>query len=658
MTSLRRYSLTMFTFSPFVQFGRRAAPWCAGLLVVASATLAWHQALPALQPAPLLLAPMVSTLDHCLQKPTGEPVHTGCVGPQGSAADILGWTFRELGTPRAPHLELGYTLKLPLLDFLRPAQGDWIVDNEAVQRVARTVEQFPRPVVLYLFSTHFETGAPIEAELAQDPANLAATPEGPLPIDTYYGARLYPWSIARTDNSLTQRREQVIRALSNALCALPSPARDRIAGVTLLGETHQLYPRFETGMGFSSPYVLADYSKVSQDGFRHYLEQRFGQLSLLNQHLGSQLRSWDEIPIPTPSNSSTDANATLAFLDPFSHGILPVNGWVAPEKNSTTPGQGLVRVYVDGRLHSRATIEMSRQDVLAALPELGTANVGWRSDLDFSAWKPGRHRIDLLLERSGRPLSHLATREVDVLPAAGSPFSASGLSTQPAETGPMAGLPPTLPRVGETPRFSVDLPNDRTTLRYNPLAKLWHDYRNQQVVDYLQHFRQVISAGCLGQKSLFTHQLIPYFNPSWDAQRYAVDASLQPLPGLSSGISLYGEPAYGETFFRWRRSAHQAPYGVTEYHPLKAMAPQDLGEAFERHRRHGARFLSMFLEGHFHGILMAEHTNIFAFERQNKQFGSDRLYQSLKTVLNNPLAVEPGLSGLRPNSRASNESNH
>jgi hypothetical protein len=33
--------------------------------------------------------------------------------------------------------------------------------------------------------------------------------------------------------------------------------------------------------------------------------------------------------------------------------------------------------------------------VLAAKPEFGRANVGWRHDLDFSQWPPGIHRIDL-----------------------------------------------------------------------------------------------------------------------------------------------------------------------------------------------------------------------------------------------------------------------
>ena len=113
---------------------------------------------------------------------------------------------------------LGYTLVVPLLNLFEPhaqaapaPEGRWAVNEEALRRIARTIEGVPRPVVLYLFSTHFSEEAPIETALAQNPDNMAATPAGPLPPDRYMGWPLYPWSIARTDNPITRRREQALR---------------------------------------------------------------------------------------------------------------------------------------------------------------------------------------------------------------------------------------------------------------------------------------------------------------------------------------------------------------------------------------------------------------------------------------------------------------
>ncbi|MCB2033678.1 MAG: hypothetical protein KDF57_10335, partial [Ottowia sp.] len=182
---------------------------------------------------------------------------------------------------------VGYTLLVPLLNLFEPdGHGGWQVDALAVGRIARTVAQVNRPVVLYLFSTHFSERAPIEPVLAQDPANLAASPAGPLPVDHYLGGPLYPWSIARTDNGITQRREQAIEAVAGALCALPPAARGRIVSINVLGEVHHLYPDFEAGMGYGSPYVLTDYSAASRQGFARYLRQRFGSVQALNAYLG------------------------------------------------------------------------------------------------------------------------------------------------------------------------------------------------------------------------------------------------------------------------------------------------------------------------------------------------------------------------------------
>ena len=85
-------------------------------------------------------------------------------------------------------------------------------------------------------------------------------------LDRYMGVPMYPWSVARLDNPITERRDEAMRAVSGALCRLPAAARQRLVGINLLGETHQLYPDFETGMGTDRPYVVTDYSPTSRAG--------------------------------------------------------------------------------------------------------------------------------------------------------------------------------------------------------------------------------------------------------------------------------------------------------------------------------------------------------------------------------------------------------
>ena len=386
--------------------------WLTAATLLGVAAWMLHEARPTISPRPLVLTPMVGGLDDCLQgKPssTDTPLPAGCSGPDGSASALIEATLTHLGAPSSPAIELGYTLKAPLLDFLRPDGNGWSVDTAAIKRLANTLAQEKRPAVLYLFSNHFQTGAAIEKELAGQAENRAFSQKGPLPIDTYYGQPLYPWSIARTDNTLTQRRIQVIRALSNEICALPEDTRSRLIGITVLGETHQMFPHFESGMGFSSPYEISDYSPASIEGFRTFLRQRFGTLALLNQNIGSDFKDWSEVQPPSRDIRSRPLQGYWQHLDAYAHGVLPLSGWVAPEPGQPV-GQGQVRVYLNGRLLNRAPIALDRQDVLAALPGLGSANVGWRSNLDFSGLPHGIYQLDFYLDRLGWPLRHLCRR--------------------------------------------------------------------------------------------------------------------------------------------------------------------------------------------------------------------------------------------------------
>ena len=248
-----------------------------GLAVLLGATTFWlagqARTVLAATPERLTLAPMVGGLDFCLQhrpNTTGEPtLPASCQGATGSAAALVEATLASLGPVHSPDLELGYTLKARLMDFLRDNAGQWEVDTAAVQRLVQTIRDVPRPVVLYLFSTHFETRSPIESSLASDPSNMAITPQGPLPVDRYYDAKLFPWSVADTTNTISQRRGQVMEAIATELCRKPEDVRARILGVTLLGETHQHFPHFQTGMCFAGPYEVSDYSAGSRLSLIH-----------------------------------------------------------------------------------------------------------------------------------------------------------------------------------------------------------------------------------------------------------------------------------------------------------------------------------------------------------------------------------------------------
>jgi len=599
--------------------------WLAGLCLLVLASSPWWW--PLTQRPPLLLAPMMDLSPCLLAKPSSASENqsdwiTPCTGPNASAAKLVESTLRHLqpNTPATTAWQLGYTLKVPLLSLLQLEQSAWHVNRQAIDNIVRTVRDNPRPLVLYLFSTHFGVNAPIEPVLAQDPDNIAQTPQGPLPIDSYYAQPIYPWSLARTDNPITQHRVKVIRVLLQNLCKLPSSARSRIKGITLLGEVHQMFPNFESGMGFNGPYQVSDYSSTSVAGFRQHLHSRYPSIEALNQQLGSDYPSFDAVTPPSKDIRHEPLRRYQEHIDAYAAGQIPITGWVhAPDTPSAAQA---VKIYLDGKHIADAPVHLSRQDVRAARPEFNSADLGWRHDLDYSQLATGIHRIDLALSQPGQPLINLGSRSISIMD--------QRQSTPKAVAS--ASLPALQPLPAHVAAYT-DEPRDQASYYYNPLAREWQAFREAQVVHYLQYFNTLVAQSCLSDTPRYTHQIVPQFNPGWDSGKYAVDASLQPMKTLHTGISLYGEAGYGHSFADWfSQSAHEH-YGVTEFHPLQAMSSQQLGGVLKQHRDNGARFLSFFLETRWQEQRISSTPNPFSFDPDNRQHASDQLYASMKALL-------------------------
>jgi hypothetical protein len=593
----------------------------------------------------LLVAPMVGNLDDCLLQdgvsaklPAAfRPRPTSCEGPRGSAAELVAQTLAPLrpADPSAARaLRLGYTLNLPLLRMLgRDAAGHWQVDRERVARYVNTLAQSEYPAILYLFATHFGVDAPIEDELARDPDNLAHTQDGPLPIDTYLDYRIYPWSVARTDNGITRARDQVIAEVARQLCAAPQ-AMDKVSGVTVLGEVHQLYPHFETGMGFESAYRISDYSPVSVRGFQAWLARQLGSVDELNRRLGSDFKGWGEVRPPRLDIRKDRLGSYFEHIDAYAHGSVPVSGWVHMpdavwgDARYELPATLLearkpqVLIALNGVVVGRASAELSRQDVAEARPELGTPDLGWRFDLPFADLPAGSHRVDVLLELPRGVPALLGTRHINVMDR----------HQQTPRPQPMRANLITRP-VPAGVAFHVDWPREAMDVYFNPLVPLWHAYRAEQVARYLQHAQQQVAQTCLAQKPVYIHQLHPYGNPSWDAHRYAVQRSLQHNAAYGLGISLYGEASYGFAFGEGLRRWGQHRYGVTEFHPSRAVTAEQMGSILALHRQQGARFLSFFMEARPPGSVPQRMHNPFSFDPDNGAKHGDTLFDAVQQVM-------------------------
>lgn len=616
---------------------------CAALAAGAGglALLAKHHSTPPKHTRPMLLAPMFGTFDTCIATPTATPsagagnaatartqdgartLAETCTGPNGSAAALVESTLSALQPPeraQGPY-PLGYTLAVPLLQLFRATEQGWALDTERIQRLARTVRDTQRPLILYLFSTHFATDAPLEKALATDPANLAQTRDGPMPTSQYYGAPLYNWTLARTDTPLSAYRVQATQALLTEMCRLPAQDIAKIRGVTLLGELHHLFPDFESGMGFGGSYRVTDYSPASVAGFQQFLRQEFQHIDRLNRRLGANYATFTEVQPPSRDIRTEPLQRYTEHIDSFAHGSLPIAGWAfAPRPAGAPPAW--VHVYRNGTFIGKTPVNKGRQDVLQAKPELGDANTGWRLDMDFKRLPVGLHRIDVFLEARPGRLQALGTRRIAIMDDRQRPPAPLAQQALPASAPPDAAL-----------QAHIDWPAEQSSYYYNPLVPLWHSFRGQQVVDYLQFFQGVVKQSCLAGTPHYTHQIIPFTNPSWDENKFAIQVSLRALPGMRLGVSLYGDATYGTAFSQWYASTGHPGYGVTEFHPLKAMNAPALQHTLNQHAARGAQFLSFFLEPHWQGQLVARDANMFSLSPENAPFGSAQLYQSAQRLL-------------------------
>lgn len=605
------------------------------LLLVSGGWLSW---LLAPEDGKLLIAPMIGGLDSCYYKrqelahnePNSEFTKL-CVRENDSPAAVINATLDTFSEKRKfqGDYRLGYTLYVPLFKLFTLQQDRFEINPAFAKRIAHSIRDVDRPVILYLFSDHFGVDSPFEDILAKNPENILQTTAGPLPIDKFGVVKVFPWSFVNLDNQITRLREQAMGAVLDEVCALPDRVRRRIEGVTLLGELHHMYPHFETGMGFDGDYLISDYSAVSVSGFRGFLKEKYHDVQSLNAALGSNFTQFEEIDPPSKNIRTQSLKHFWEHIDPYAHGTLPISGWVGRSSPQVVPQ---IHLYLNGEFHQKVPVKQGRQDVLAALPQIGSPDVGWSHDLDFGQLPLGIHQLDVFVESAQGELIRLASRKVVVV----GPSQA-----KPMEM-PMKPLPSFKSDTSGV-MFSLDHPKDYASYYHNPLVNLWHTFRKSQVTAYLSHFEKLAKSKCIDSRKIYSHQILPFVNPGWDVTKQGVGQDLAVPESVKLGVSLYGEASFGSSFFEWFGQTGRSSYGVTEFHPLKSMNAVELESVFSKHKKNGAKFLSFFAEAkglyeeskgdNGEGVVSAQSSTDFTFSKRNKSVGSSVLFESVREIL-------------------------
>ncbi|MFC5497102.1 beta-galactosidase [Caenimonas terrae] len=602
----------------------------AGLALSAAALVASVAAAPALPQArrPLVIAPVIEGLLICDARPDNEyrnliDARSQCAAHNNNAVEAAASLLDALepGGPRGA-VQVGYTVTVQLLSLYRKREGRWAIDEARIKRVMDVLNALKRPAVLYLAANHFDTSGEITSFLESDPANLMHLADGSVPGSAYFGYKIVPYTL-QTDESIpvNRLRFDALRRVAASVVALPKATRDRLVAITLAGEVHHMFPNFEGGMGNFEQLSVTDYSPASVAGFRRWLRNAYRSVDALNQATGARYGSFEEVQPPARSMLAAHANA-LQHFDGAADGWLAVSGWLWDPKHRIA---GL-ELYVDGQSVAQVPGDFNRLDVYRTLDAVDDPSVGFRHDLDFSSWAPGEYALQVVARTAAgnQELGH-ATLQVE----AGAPPRPGG---EQRHAGRLVRLP-ALATLSDV-RASLDLPKPVQKVMFNRLARDWNGYRAWQVKEFIASMYRVARSAGLPADKLYSHQILPRANSSWNAQFFATDDSVGAALPWKQGINTYGGAAGSTWTQRYIQEMHLTDYGVPEFHQQQWKRPDAAARALALHQRLGARFVSpyyMSVIGDRNQKAGAT-LNRMEIRPNNSLDGSDQLYRAIQAM--------------------------
>ena len=581
----------------------------------------------------LLIAPHIAGETYCpsvVNEGTiddEEAAAFACAARNENAAARITTLLDSIGPSISPsgHYALGYTLNLPLMRFYTKSDAGWTLDRKAIATWVRTIHDVDRPVVVYLSANHFtDGGIAVSKELARDTANLMWTKAGPLAPESYFVVSLYAWTLSNPAAAITVMRRNAFKAVMDEICRLDPVSRARIRGLSVLGEVHQLYSNFLSGQGYNAGFDVTDYEPSSVAAFQKFLAAKFGTVQALNQMAGSSFANFDAIKPPAKNIRHDHLNNFFEHIDEYAAGTVAVQGWAVDK--SGKPVQ--LAIYLDGKFRANVTANLNRTDVPEADPSVRTPNVGWRYDLDYRGEEPGIHTLEVFITQPGKRLVRVTSRGLTVV----------ARNQRPSMALPSAPVDADAPDPASPIRAYIDGPAPLVALFYNPIAALWLEYRNIEVANYIKGFARIADQSCLPGGMVFSHQLMPELNSSWNKDLMAVDASQVPNPDYNQGTTLYGGAAWGQAFFDWKNAAGWKDYAVSEMHPRTELTQAQFEAMLDAHRVNGAVFVAPYYLTIVPWAIRKSQTGglgTMAISPENHQIGSDGFYRAISDIMRN-----------------------
>lgn len=524
---------------------------------------------------PLLIAPMMGRIGY------GEMDGEGQWRQRASEATTAGRLALMLDKLEpggaSGEVVLGHTLSIPLLWLFEAHASGWRLDKRKLDFYLGIVRNVPRPAVVSLLANHFSPDSALARHLARDPTNYMWLANGKPPSSVYFSTQVHAYTL-ETDSTIpvNRLRFQAMDAVLKGLADIERKQPGRVRAVTLMGEIHHLFPDLKGGTGKFDQLQFTDYSPRSIRSFQAWLKRRFERLDWLNEAAGTHFSSWEAVTPPSKDLRHNAGAVLQDHVDAYADGHVPVFGWLASA--DTAPR---IEVYINGALAGLAETGLSRLDVYEAVPGMASSNSGYRFDLNYRSLPAGRHRVDVVWRKSPDQAVVLGTRDLRLADRAGvladtdlrAAFEEKGAT--PLSTSGEGGW--------------LDHPPNQLDLYFNPWAALWQRFREDQVENFLRTTHARAKASGFPADKLYSHQLVPGKNGSWNRMLFAADRTNQPLSPYAKGLTLYGGAAFTPEL---ARRVGQQRFGLPEFNPLMGKHPETAEQALRAFEAACAEFIS------------------------------------------------------------------
>jgi len=305
-------------------------------------------------------------------------------------------------------------------------------------------------------------------------------------------------------------------------------------------------------------------------------------------------------------------------------GSYPFFGWYC----GSSPEEKIV-IYHNGVRLAPAEMHLNRMDVYEALPPVKNPNCGFHYDIDFSAWQAGTHRIEAILELSGKKYSLDNNQLI--------------LQLEKATSTP-ASVAQNLPNIRSLNLFNpfshkgyVDRGSNKAILiNYNPLARQWMQFRADSIVQHQDMLGKIFTDAGIPQDIIYNYQLPPWMNGDWNNELFGVGKDFFLQSKLRAGITLYGGNTLNPELMKYLpqdKKHNIEKYGVPEFHPQIENDPEIAESSLRFHAAQGASFISPYYMNAGDDTVEGNDHKKMLIVPKNHHKGSNYLYNAIKKLL-------------------------